>query len=188
MKFKKIKKVKPENFGITNYRFNSDGTLDVFENVYLDNMRLKELPFNFGQIIGNFSCYHNELTSLKGAPNKVDGNFDCSENQFKNLKYAPEKINGWFDCNDTGLTSLEGSPKIINGYFNCNHNELKTLEGAPEIINGSFWCNWNKLTTLEGLNLDSVFETIEAYNNPNLKLTEKEELWATLNPGRLILK
>jgi hypothetical protein len=30
---------------------------------------------------GNFDCYDNELTSLKGAPRSVGGNFYCNDNK-----------------------------------------------------------------------------------------------------------
>jgi len=125
LKFKIVEEIKPENYGIEKYKFRSDGTLDVFQNVDLENKNLEELPFKFG---------------------KIDGDFDCS----------------W--------------------------NKLTSLEGAPKIVNGNFFCQYNKLTSLEGLNLDGIVGKIYIYGNPNLKLTEKEELWMTLNPGRLILE
>jgi len=146
MKFKIVEEVeKPEFYNIGNYKFNPDGTLDVFENVYLVSKHLTELPFNFGKIFGFFDCSHNFLTSLKGFPEIVNGDFDCSFNS---------------------LTSLEGSPKIVNGDFDCYNNDL---------------------TSLNGLNLDGISGKIILKSNPDLKLTEKEQLWTTLNPGRLIL-
>jgi len=148
MKFKiveEVKKVKPEDFGITNYKFRPDGTLDVFEDVNLLGMLLDKLPFNFGKIEGDFLCSYNNLTSLKGAPNEIYGGFDCGNNNLKDLKY---------------------SPKIITSYFCC-------------------W--YNKLESLNGLNLDGIFGRIYVKFNPDLKLTEKERHWMTLNPGKLIL-
>lgn len=35
----------PQDFGIKNYKFNKDGTLDVFEDVNLSKLGLSELPF-----------------------------------------------------------------------------------------------------------------------------------------------
>ena len=127
MKFKiveEVKKVKPEDFGIMNYKFRPDGTLDVFKNVNLEQKNLTELPFKFGKVDGDFWCQNNNLKSLKGCP------------------------------------------KIINGDFYCYHNNLKSLKG---------------------LNLDGISGEIDLEYNTDLKLTERQKLWATLNPGRLIL-
>ena len=136
--------MKPEDFGITKYKFRPDGTLDVFENVYMEGENLKELPFNFGRVNGYFKCGYNRLKTLKGAP------------------------------------------KVVNGYFSCFDNRLESLKYSPKIVNGSFNCSYNNLTSLKGLNLDGVSGDIYVYDNPNLKLSEKEQLWMTLNPGRLV--
>ena len=55
-------------------------------------------------IKGDFYCYGNQLTSLKGCPEKVSGEFNCSYNQ---------------------LTSLEGCPKKIGRDFYCSNNSRK---------------------------------------------------------------
>jgi len=192
MKFKIVeeaKKVKPEDFGITKYKFRPDGTLDVFQDVNLWGKYLTELPFKFGKVDGYFACNKNELKSLKGAPKVVNAHFDCSDNYLTSLKYAPNVINDYFNCSWNKLKSLEGAPKIMNGDFYCFNNKLKDLKGAPKVINGDFNCGWNnKLKSLDGLNLNRISGKIYLRDNPNLKLTEKEEFWATLNPGRLILK
>ena len=141
MKFKIVEKT-PEDYGIKNYKFRPDGTLDVFENVFINGSSLPKLPFNFG---------------------KIDGYFNC----------------GW----NNNLKSLDGAPETVNGDFSCSWNKLKSLKYTPGIINGSFWCYANKLITLEGLNLDGITGKIYVYDNPDLKLTEKEQLWATLNLG-----
>ena len=139
-------RMKPEDYGITKYKFNSDGTLDVFESVNLSYKNLKELPFKFG---------------------KVDGYFDCWENN---------------------LTSLKGSPKIVKGNFYCDNNNLTSFKYTPEEVNGDFYCNGVNLKSIEGLNLNGISGTIYVYHNPNLKLSEKEQLWVNLNPGKLVLK
>ena len=72
--------ITPEDLEITKYKFNEDGTLDVFESVLLDVLLkvnvLRELPFKFGIVDGNFNCSYNILKSLEGAPEKVNDNFD----------------------------------------------------------------------------------------------------------------
>jgi len=135
----------PEDFGIIDYKFRPDGTLDVFQDVRIFKIGLSELPFKFG---------------------KIDGNFKCSGN---------------------GLESLKGAPEIVNGYFNCRSNYITSLKYAPKIIHGWISYSYNNLTSLNGLNLDGISGKIYLYGNANLSLTEKEQLWVTLNPDRLIM-
>ena len=168
MKFRIVEKVKrPENYGIRKYKFNDDGTLDVFENVNLGYTFLNELPFKFGKVDGNFSCFNSRLVTLEGAPKIVNGNFDCYGNNLENL---------------------EGGPEEVKDNYDCSNNSLRNLHGCSNVIGKSFYCDYNKLETLEGLNLNGVGDLIYVHHNPNLKFDEKEELWMTLNPGRLILE
>ena len=121
----------------------------------------------FGVVTGDFSCSHNTIKSLKGAPQKVGGNFYCRYNKLTSLKGSPQEVGGDFKCSYNKLTSLEGAPQEIGGDFHCICNNLTNLVGAPqklrthiywseisnswsELIVGSFICRHNKLTSLEG--------------------------------------
>ena len=79
--------------------------------------------FRWGVINKDFICsFCNNLTSLKGGPEKVENYFFCD------------------GCNS--LTSLEGSPRVVNKDFYCmDCKNLKTLEGAPKIVGGKFCCS-----------------------------------------------
>ena len=49
---------------------------------------------------GDITCSHSNLTSLKGAPEKVRGFFNCSGfNKLISLEGAPREVGGNFDCN-----------------------------------------------------------------------------------------
>ncbi|MBR1756760.1 MAG: hypothetical protein IJ738_04270, partial [Alphaproteobacteria bacterium] len=98
-----------------------------------------------------FNCSGNQLTSLKGAPQKVGGNFNCSYNQLTSLKGVPQKIEGSFNCSENQLTSLEGAPQKVGGNFRCYGNQLTSLKGAPQKVGGNFWCYGNQLTSLFGI-------------------------------------
>jgi len=110
MKFKIVEEIQEtlEYFGIHNYKFNSDATLDVFQTVNLAEKKLTELPFKFGKVDGDFYCYKNKLKSLQDCPKIIDGDFDCNNNKLKDLKYAPEIVNGDFYCYMNDLKSLDG--------------------------------------------------------------------------------
>jgi hypothetical protein len=149
-KFDPNLKIKPEDFGITKYKYIKDGFLDVFEDVDLSDKGLTTIPFNFGHVHGNFNCSSSSLTSLKGSPRIVEGTFDCSNNRLTSLKDGPETVKGNYLCYESNLKSLIGSPKEVGGTFDCNDNMLTTLEGGPKIVKNKFDCSYNGLTTLEG--------------------------------------
>ena len=115
-----------DKYRIKNYTVNSDGSIDVDGNVYLDNQKLTELPLKFNNVKGSFYCPFNKLKTLKGSPKYITGSFDCSNNI---------------------LTSLELSPKEVNGNFYCSNNKLTSLDNGPDVVNGDFYSKDNKLTT-----------------------------------------
>jgi hypothetical protein len=145
-----------QKFDIENYTINSDGSIDIEENVYLDSgvldvyKSLSEFPIKFRTVSGNFKVYQNNLTSLEGSPTKVSGNFNCNNNKLTSLKGCPKEVGGDFMCSRNNLTSLVGSSDIIGGDFICRDNKLTSLEGSPKKVGGDFICYNNNLTSLEG--------------------------------------
>ena len=120
-------------------------------NLDLSNMGLTELPdMSTVTILGSFTCYHNQLTSLMGAPENVGGNFNCSHTQLTSLMGAPKHVGGDFNCSHNQLTNLTGAPKHVGGKFYCVHNQLTSLMGAPENVGDNFDCDHNQLTSLTG--------------------------------------
>jgi len=92
---------------------------------------------------------------------------------------------------DFDITKYKFNPDGILDVFEDIDLEDKHLTELPfnfGKVEGRFFCSHNYLTSLKGLNLNEITGKIYAYDHPDLKLTEKEQLWATLNPGRLILK
>ena len=73
---------------------------------------------------GAFNCSHNELHSLKDAPQEVGGTFACSGNKLASLKDAPQEVGTDFNCSSNELTSLEGAPKKVGGSFHCYDNPV----------------------------------------------------------------
>jgi len=107
-----------EEYGIREYIINEDGSIDVYENVSINRQGIKELPIQFRNVYGNFNCYSNELTTLKGCPNRVGGDFICSWNKLKDLKH---------------------SPKIVVGNFYCHNNELECINDGTSDLFGDFY-------------------------------------------------
>jgi len=65
----------------------------------------------------NFDCHDNQLTSLKGAPKKVDGNFWCDYNRLQTLEGAPEYVGGVFYCKDNPVPEDELKKTVDRDYL-----------------------------------------------------------------------
>ena len=157
--------IKPEDFGIDNYDFDSNGFLNTRESVDLTGNNLISFPFKFGKVGGDFDCGDNNLTSLKGAPQKVGGYFDCGDNNLTSLEGAPKEVGDGFYCSNNKLTSLKWAPKEVGGDFFCAYNNLTSLEGAPQKVGGNFRCADNNLTSLKGAPREVGGYFSCAYNN-----------------------
>jgi len=139
-----------KKYNIKNYTINEDYTIDAHGDVNFRGKSLTKIPLEFNNVVRDFICSNNKLTTLEGSPEYVGGSFVCSNNQLTTLKGSPKEVGGYFVCPFNHLTTLEGSPKEVGGHFYCNNNKLTTLEGSPEYVGGRFNCERNKLTTLEG--------------------------------------
>ena len=96
------------------YTINDDGSIDVEGSVNLSRKKLTKIPFNFSKVSGVFRCYHNQLTSLDGAPNNVGSGFDCSDNQLTSLEGAPNNVGGYFYCYGNSNLSYSELFKIVD--------------------------------------------------------------------------
>ena len=92
-----------EKMGIENYTINSNGEIDVDDDVMLSEGKFKELPYKFGRVTGYF-CLEGckNLISLKNCPEVI------LPNHMFNIDYC------------TNLNSLEGCPKKVGGLFYCS--------------------------------------------------------------------
>ena len=114
--------------GVKNYTIRDDGIVDIDGDVSLQLRDETSIPFQFGQVSGDFVCGHNNLTSLVGAPQSVGRNFYCHNNKLPSLVGAPQFVGRGFYCHDNNLTSLTGAPQSVSGYFYCSGNpQLKIL-------------------------------------------------------------
>ena len=117
-----------KEYNIQNYTINDDLSIDVYTNVNLSILGLKELPLNFNVVFGYFNCNMNNLTTLKGSPKICHESFYCSQNNLTSLKYLPENIAGYLDLSYNELTNLYGINKV-NGLIILYQNPLESLDG-----------------------------------------------------------
>ena len=138
-----------EKYKINNYEINEDDTIDVYGNVDLWDKKLNKIPLNFNKVTVNFSCSHNNLTSLEGCPKWVGGDFSCHYNKLLDIDCGIQMVDGNFYCQNNKITTLKGSPKSV-GSFYCYKNQITNLKGCTKYIGGEFDCSDNELTSLEG--------------------------------------
>lgn len=123
------------SYGIEDYIINNNGSIDVYNSVYLSHLSLFKLPLEFNKVDGDFLCIGSGLVTLKGGPIEVTGDFCCSSNV---------------------LTSLEGAPVYVGADFNCSFNKLDSIKYAPKKVGGSFYCSGN----LKELNYESYINSV----------------------------
>ena len=127
------------------------GEVDVDGDFHCDGQGLSDFKkIRFGEVVWNFNCDNNQLTTLEGAPQKVGGYFNCRHNH---------------------LTSLEGAPQKVGWNFNCDNNQLVSLEGAPQEVGGDFRCHDNPVSEKTLKSIFGIMETGKGY------LEATEYLW-----------
>ncbi len=159
-----------ESVGIDNKNVKLDTTgpiiiVNVSGDVKLNEIRLTQLPVQFGLVERTFHVGSNRLTSLQGCPKVVGSRFVCSYNN---------------------LTSLEGGPDYVGEHYYCLGNKLTNLKGVAYNIKGALFAGMNNLNSLEFLPLAATeinimsnpllgdMQDIKSFNE--LKIIQKAEL------------
>jgi hypothetical protein len=135
-----------KKYGINNYTINDDGTIDVNGDVNLWIKGLTELPLVFNKVSGNFSCNHNELTTLKGCPRWIGGWFNCGWNKLTSLEFGPDYVGGYFGCSNNKLTDNYCDTEIGGRFYTSleqdglmdNYNEWRKMYKRKKILDDIF--------------------------------------------------
>lgn len=88
-KYLESKSVKPHKYAI---HYDESLSVDIKESLYLNDENLDKIPMYFNHVEGDVELSHNKLTSLKGAPQKIDGSFFIYNNELKSLDYLPKYV------------------------------------------------------------------------------------------------
>ncbi len=84
---------------------------------------LGHLPFRFGTVDGFFNCSYINLTTLFGAPTRVETDFYCNNNKLDSLEYFPQYVGRSINCVDNKLSSFVGiSRPGIHTRIWCDEN------------------------------------------------------------------
>ena len=135
-----------KKYGIENYTINSDGSIDVNENVDLFDKRLIKLPLKFNKVNGFINFSSNRLTSLEGSPIEINNSFWCNFNRLTSFEFAPKIIRGGFDCENNNIKTFEHFPSYIKYYFCCDDNPIEEV-----------WKLFEDTTKIELLNDFDIF-------------------------------
>jgi len=85
LEFNKIEEL-CKKYEITDYHINTDGSIDVYYDVYLSNKNLLEIPIKFRIVDSYFYCSNNKLTTLEGVPQSIIGDFICYHNPLNSIR------------------------------------------------------------------------------------------------------
>ncbi len=138
-----------------------------------------EIPdFSNVHVKGDFFVTSKRLSSLKGAPSKVDGDFVCTMNNLQSLEGAPEFVGGNFSCSFNRLTSLENGPKKVGGYYTCCYNPKLKNDKCSTKVGKEFLCDYGMTDDVEKMDFYRTanrlceFKTYDCeYSNRKVKHT-----------------
>lgn len=97
-----------EEFNIKNYYINDDYSINVYQNVVLDNFIGDELPIKFNKVIGYFSCSKSNIKSFKNFPNFIEYNIYFQGNIIENFQGFPKTVKGRIVLWNSTIKSLDG--------------------------------------------------------------------------------
>ena len=170
-------------YNINKYKINTDGSVDVNDNVDLSNKKLKQIPIKFGKVKGWFDCSGNELTNLVNGPLYIGGSYFCNNNNLSDFEGSPITIGANFICDDNPLESLIGLVTEVKPYNHFDMNGkvkiiYEILKDNLEYINNFY--DFNILTDLKTnlpkLNLKRLNRFIELYDLEELSKDKLFEL------------
>jgi len=140
-----------DSLDIKKYKLTKKLTINVYDNVILENKNLIEFPdyIKFNHITGGFHLKYNNLSSLRGCPYSVTGSFIVSYNDLKNLEKSPFIVNDIYAASNNDLESLDGITEYIGSSIYLHNNNLKTLKGIQSLIKGDLNIKDNPIETLD---------------------------------------
>lgn len=121
--------------------------------VNLSKKKFKFIPVKFNKVDANFTCAHNELTSLEFAPQEITGHFWCYDNKLQSLKGAPQVVGGDFSCFSNDLSNADHLPNKVGGHCFLGNNDfypqLAYIRNLSDIKKALSLLNFNKKLSFE---------------------------------------
>lgn len=104
------------------YIIHSDLRVDVKGQVDLKNMNLTHIPIQFGEVSARFDCSNNQLTHLKGVPQKVYS-FECENNFITDYQNGPKWVEHFYCSGKIDLRQLMDLNLENQFYHTCSLDE-----------------------------------------------------------------
>lgn len=96
-----------------------DNMVNVYGDIYLDDMNLTELPWKDKYIVqnlyGNLNLNYNHLKTFKNFPKYIHGDLNIVKNQFENFDGFPDCVEGDLDYNENQLKLNENVRERVKG-------------------------------------------------------------------------
>lgn len=109
--FQDVKKWLEDNH-VSDFLIHDDLTVSVNGDVDLSYYNLSFLPVQFYKVKGKFNAHKNKLRTLEGFPQEAKS-VTCYNNRLTSLKGAPKRIEDVFNVTLNPLKTLEGMPHYI---------------------------------------------------------------------------
>lgn len=119
-----------DRHNIENAKINDDLIVNVAGDVFLCELNLKEIPFKFGKVYGDFNVLDNQLTNFKNFPNFIEKDLIFSYNFLACLENLSAIILGSVYCTETLIdeeTLIRHSINFKDTLFHCAKNEDEFL-------------------------------------------------------------
>lgn len=118
-----------EQRSIKPFHIYDDLTVDISNDLFLNDENLTHIPLNLGVVNGNLELSNNALTNLKGIAKKIDGYLMLTNNPINNLDYLPQSVKGIIHINKVSEKEFRKFDNIEK--FDSIHLYFKPGE-APE--------------------------------------------------------
>jgi hypothetical protein len=107
------------------YHINENLSVDIKDNLYLNDEQLLSIPIHFNQVNGDVEFSNNQLTSLKNCPKKIEGSLYLNNNALTQLDYLPEYVKGTIHLDKISEQEFKKLEKVkfftdVVIYFNPN--------------------------------------------------------------------
>lgn len=110
------------------FKIHPDGVVDLYQDFYVEELKITKLPFQLGVVHGDFIA-DEKLISLKGCPKEVKRHFGINSPKISSFEYFPKIFGRACTITCSGFTSLVGIGDVIdsvNGAFSFDEDAIKT--------------------------------------------------------------
>jgi hypothetical protein len=119
-----------KRYKIMKYHITNENKVNVGGSVNIKDMGLNSIEIPFGNIMGDFDCSGNNLTSLENLPDVVMGSLYVNHNYLTSLDGCTDQVKVNFVCSNNNLTNMFGGPNIVGGRYDLSSNiYLETIDG-----------------------------------------------------------